>query len=178
MQYISIAFGIIFLVAGYQLSWMFVAGVCALLMGQLIDQIQVVRGELERIGYALAAALGGSFLVYFLHKLAVVLAGLFAGGYLAISLPALYGWPMLFTPVQVFATGGVIAALLILFSFSFGTILVTSFSGAMLLVQNFSFSNLPHGAIFILLVVIGLLTQFVLLQYMRPDNEPVTPTGA
>lgn len=178
MQYITIAFGIIFLTAGYQLSWMFVAGVTALIMAEFIDQFQLVRSELERIIYALAAALGGVLAIYFLRRLMITLAGFFTGGYLALSIPALYGWAILLNPEQSFVIGGVIAAVLILAWFSYGVIIFTSLGGSMLLVQNFSFSGLPRGVIFILLLVIGLLIQLVMLQYSNPDKELLTPTDA
>ncbi len=178
MQYITIAFGIIFLTAGYQLAWMFVGGVTALIAAEFIDQIQLVNSELERISYALAAALGGVLAIYFLRRLMITLAGFFTGGYLALSIPALYGWAMPITPVQSFVIGGVIAALLILAWFSYGVIIFTSLGGSMLLVQNFSFAGLPRGVIFILLLVIGLLIQVVMLQYSNPDKEQLTPTEA
>jgi hypothetical protein len=176
MQYITIAFGIIFLTAGYQLSWMYVGGITALIMIEFIDQIQIVHNELERISYALAAALGGVLAIYFLRRLMITLAGFFTGGYLALSIPALYGWVITVTPVQSFVIGGIIAAVLILAWFSYGVIIFTSMGGSMLLVNNFSFSGLPRGVIFLLLLVIGLLIQLVMLQYSNPDKEQLTPT--
>ncbi len=178
MRLITIAFGIIFLIAGYQLSWMFVAGVTALLMAHFMDQIQFVHSELERISYALSAALGGVLAIYFLRRVMITLAGFFSGGYLALSIPALYGWPIPLTPSQAFVVGGVLTAMLILASFAYGVILVTSLGGSILLVQNFAFSGLPRGAMFLVLAFIGFLIQMVMLQYANPDKELLTPTEA
>lgn len=176
MQFITIAFGIIFLTAGHQLSWMFVGGVTALVAAEFFEQIQLVHSELERISYALAAALAGILAIYFLRRLMITFAGFFTGGYLALSIPALYGWAIPLTPEQSFVIGGIIAAALILAWFSYGVILFSSLGGALLIVQNFSFGGLPRGVIFILLLVIGLLIQLVMLQYTNPDKEQLTPT--
>jgi hypothetical protein len=117
--------GIVLLVAGRRLFWLFVG---------LVGFITVYRWLEPQWLLALLAGLLGIVLAIFLQRAAIAAAGFFAGGWFAVQL---LGLPMAHprgSDLLVFFIAGVIAAILALRVFDLALVILSSLAGADLIV--------------------------------------------
>lgn len=175
MNLINLAFGFIFLIAGHQLPWLFVAGVGYFIGWPLSDMFSVGPGTLERITFSLAISAIAVFLAYFLKKLIVSAAAFYAGGIAFLSLAQILSWDFTAVRLPVFLLAGGVSALVILLSYNWSLIIISTISGATIITQNINFGDISDVAMFLLLLMVGLITQFILHQYILPIRDEVTP---
>lgn len=175
MAIINLAFGFLFLVAGHQLPWLFVAGTAFMLGTPFADLLGIAPGVLERISFSFACAAIGVLLGYYLRKLVVALAAFYTGGMAFLGLAHLLAWDFSAIRLPVFLLSGAIAALLVLAWYHWALILVSVLGGAILIIQNFSITGVSSSALFVVCIIFGLTSQFILHQYILPIEEQVTP---
>ncbi len=160
---IQLVMGIILLLSGRRLYWLFV-GVIGFVAGVWLATI-LLSGESEWTILAISFAAGvvGSVLALLAQKLAVGIAGFFAGGYFVIAV--FNAFDIFFLPEWVlFLIGGVIGVGLVAALFDFSLAALSSMAGAALIVQTL---NLPQAlAIFLLifLLVMGIGFQMRILR--------------
>lgn len=171
MNTFIVLLGFILLFAGSQLYWLFVA-VAALIAGGAV-QTQSANWAAHSVSLndALKYSLLGIVFAITSKPLAVLAAGFVCGGYLTYGFPELLGMQMGWYVWPFFVLGGVLSVLLLIFLYSLGMILLTSFTGAVMILQNVTFLNLDQGAAFALFLLIGILAQLILFNYLEPSID-------
>jgi len=159
MASLRIVAGLILLILGRQLFWVFVA-VLGFVMGMdLATHFIPDSGDLMLLLVALVAGILGASLAYFFYHVAIAAAGFFAGGRIGVELVAAL------TPSSPqgmwleFIAGGVIGAVLLLLLFDWALIAISSLLGASFIVEQVSTSTRMSGLLFIVLVIGGIAVQ-------------------
>lgn len=156
MDLLYIAAGVLLLVLGRKLFWLFVAIVGFLLGLTYIPQLLPGQTDSVILTVSLIAGLLGALLAVLLQKFAVGLAGLAAGGYITYYLLQVstmdtgqYQW-------LAILAGALLGAVLAGSMFDWALILITSASGAVLISEGI---GLETYLLLIGLVVIGIIIQ-------------------
>ncbi|MCD6576899.1 MAG: DUF4203 domain-containing protein [Anaerolineaceae bacterium] len=159
MNFIYIAAGILLLFLGRKLFWLFVAVVGFLVGLTYIPQILPGQEETVILAISLIAGLLGALLAVLLQKIAIGLAGLVAGGYIAYYLlqtitlnVGQYQW-------MAIVAGALLGAVLAGSMYDWALILLTSLSGAVVITQNIPISMPISAVIFLGLTIIGIVAQ-------------------
>jgi len=91
-QLLGFGIGVLLLVLGRKLFWLFV-GVVGFLWGfQIASQLLPANSQIAILVAALVLGLIGAVLAIFVQHLVVILAGFLAGGHLVIRILTLYNW--------------------------------------------------------------------------------------
>jgi hypothetical protein len=169
MTIFRILAGVALLTLGRKLFWLFV-GMIGFVVGISLAG-QFLRGQPDWVILiiALAAGLLGALFALLLQRLAVWLAGFIAGGYIAISLLSALGWGTDRLPWIPFIIGGIIGAVLVMVLFDWTLIVLSSLTGATVIVQETHFGRPIMVLLFVVLFAVGILIQASL---MRQDRSP------
>lgn len=151
--------GILLLLLGRKLFWLFVAVVGFLAGMTFMPELLPNQPDSVILTISLIAGLLGALLAALLQKLAVGLAGFAAGGYIvyyllefvAVSLGD-YQW-------MAILAGGILGALLAGSMFDWALILLTSASGATLVSQGLDLSMPISVIILVALFIFGIIAQ-------------------
>ncbi len=172
MRLITVLLGFVLLVGGNQLYWMFVGATGFFLGARIAELIGFNQSEWQQLTFALATGMACTFLSYYLKKIMVVLAGFLAGGYFITSMPAVLGWNEIMAGWQAFVIAGALTSILLALSYNLALIAISSLAGSALIVQNLTFGNVSTEAMFLVLIIFGIIAQWVLMQYtMRPQMK-------
>jgi hypothetical protein len=163
--------GIALLILGRKAFWLFVGGVGFVLGLYVATQVVRVQGGWVVL-FALAGGLLGAFLAVVLQHVAVGLAGFVAGGYVAWNLADMLGWELgrrtlAWEPWLVFVAGGIVFAVLIGALFEWALIVLSSITGATLVIQSVGLNPGAQAALFALLVATGIVVQAILYRQER-----------
>ena len=162
---VNLLLGIVLLLLGRRLFWFFV-GVAGFLVGMGIAEQFVVGPKGTNLLIAIVAGILGAVIAIFLRKVAIAIAGFVIGGYIVVELlresayfpTASVG--MHGTAFSVaYIIGGIIGAVLLIVLFDWGLIVLSSLSGASLIVHSITFQRHALPLLFAVLVVIGILVQ-------------------
>jgi hypothetical protein len=165
---ISLAIGIILLLLGRKLFWLFV-GAAGFLAGLDLAERFVTGPDITKLLIALIIGIVGAFLAILFYRVAVAIGGFLIGGYLAVHLVNYFGISVQPSMIWVpYLIGGVIGAILILMLFDWALIILSSFAGASLIVHSVSLRQFNITIEFIVLVIIGILVQAGILLRSRP----------
>ncbi len=154
---INVVLGVVVLAFGRRLYWLFV-GVTGFLLGAefaaiaLSDQPQWVATLI-----AVVAGLIGAVLAVGLQRVAFALAGLLAGGYLAIALAQNMGWHDYAAIIA--AVGAVAGCLLAIILTDQAIIALSCLAGAAAIVAEFGLSPVTEVACFLVLAILGAVYQ-------------------
>jgi hypothetical protein len=171
MNTIIIVIGFIILVSAHQSSWLFVGGV-SLIFGSLIAQeFKITRNEIELIIFSMTAGILGGLLVAYFKRVMIALAGFIAGGYICFYLPTALGWDTSWINWVFILLAATISAVIILLWGSLPLILISSLLGATVVAQYLQIGSVGPTGLFIVLSVFGLISQWILWHYGRPDFE-------
>lgn len=171
MNAILAVLGFIILVTGHQSGWIFVGGLGFILGYIITDAFGLVRSPLESILYSLVTGLIGALLVTYFKRILVVLGAAFAGWYVCLYLPALVGLDTSWISLPVLAAVALICALATLFWGSLPLILISSVMGTTVIIQNVRFGGITNLVMLIILIMFGIIAQFVLWQYSLSEPE-------
>jgi hypothetical protein len=159
MIWINIIIGLILLLAGRRLFWLFVACVGFASGYHYAQQIWAVHSPVLLLILSIAAGALGAILAIFFQKAAIVIAGFAAGGYIVLTLfdqvarlPAQMVW-------LPYIIGGIVGAIVLFFVFDWALIVLSTLTGATLIVQMAAFNPWIEIAIFIALVIAGMAFQ-------------------
>jgi len=165
MAIVSLLLGIVLLLLGRKLFWLFV-GAAGFLVGMEIAERFVAGPQGTKLLIAIAAGILGALIAIFLQKAAIAIAGFIIGGYITVELlrasallpKALEGIHGTAFSVA-YIIGGIIGAVLLFVLFDWGLIVLSSLSGASLIVRSITFQSHALPLLFVVLVVVGILVQ-------------------
>jgi len=171
MSVILVVIGFILLVIGHQAIWLYVGGVAFLIGSLLADQFNIVHREIDMIIFSVTSGVLGALLCAYLRKFMVTLAALISGGYICYFLPEALGWDTSWINWVIVLLVGLASAVMTFIWGALPLILVSTLLGATLIIQNMSIASVGQIGMFIVLVIFGLVAQWVLWHYGKPDTE-------
>ena len=161
---LGLGIGVLLLVFGRKLFWLFV-GVVGFLWGfQIASQLLPANSQIAILAAALVLGLIGAVLAIFVQHLVVILAGFMAGGHLLIRVLALYNWDVQQYVWWIALLGGILGALLALMLLDWALIILSSLIGANLVSQALPLDQATTILLAILLAISGIVIQSRLLQ--------------
>jgi hypothetical protein len=161
MPYFNVALGLIMLLFGRRLFWLFV-GIAGFLLGMQLAAVYLVDSSpwLQiLVGLGLGAI--GALVALLAQRVAFALAGFYAGAYLAVVLVAALG----FTSDQLVPTviGGVFGAIIAAIVMDWAIIFLSSLVGAGAIMEALPIAPGLAAVLTIALVVLGCMMQSRLL---------------
>jgi len=161
------------LLFGRKLFWLFV-GVSGFLAGIfLVRRFFGGQSELATLVVGIVAGLLGACFAIFLQKMAVAIAGFFAGGYLAVDIVDILGSTHPQFTWLVFLIGGILGAVLVLGLFDWALIILSSLLGASLITRAFHPAASIASLVLAGLCIAGIAVQAGLLHRDRRVSEAV-----
>lgn len=163
MSVFRVFVGLVSLTLGHKLFWAFV-GASGFLVG-----LRIATGLLGELPVVLMLALGialgliGALLAVFLGKAVIGVAGFFVGGLIALELASMFGWDPGRLSWLPFLIGGVLGAVLLFVLFDWALIVLSSLTGASLIVRAIELRPALALIAYGILVVIGILIQAILM---------------
>ena len=149
---------------GRKLFWLF-SGAIAFIFG--VEFIPLfLHGQSQHVIWIIALVLSiiAIILAFAMEKIGLRVAGFMAGGYVAMSIVNELRINIPWLPWILFAAGGGIGLVLTLVLFDWALILLSSLSGAFLIVQVSGFSLHLTKILFVLLVAVGITAQAKLIK--------------
>ena len=159
--------GLLLLVLGRRLYWLFVAGIGFLTGLELAPRLLPQSSEAVIVMVALVLAIVGALVAVLATKIAVGIIGFAAAGAIAVLLLRGLGVVDDVITLAVYLVAGVVGALLMLVIFDWTLVVLSSLAGAGLIVTSLEpLVHVPPAAgpvLVIALAVIGVLVQMRLL---------------
>ncbi len=159
VQIVSILVGLAVLLAGRKLFWLFVGAVGFVLGLSLAFQLLADQPAWLILTAALFLGLAGILVAIFVQTAAVAVAGFLMGGYALSWLFQRFNFDLSQWGWLLFVIGGVLGILLALYLFDAALIILSSLTGATLIVQVTNFSPVVTIILFVVLVVLGIFIQ-------------------
>jgi hypothetical protein len=171
MDSLKIVIGFILMLAGSQIYWLVIA-VAGFIIGDYVE-VQSIRflDNLGALRESVKYSLLGVILSIAAKPVAILTAGFTLGGFLCFNLPDVLGWRTDWFGWPYFVLAGSIVALLMFFFYAYTMILVTSLSGAVIIIQNTNLASLTPEFMLLLFVVLGFASQFLLSNYNEPTLD-------
>ena len=156
--------GVVLLLAGRRLYWLFI-GIAGFALGVwAASYFYKGESQLMVLLIALAAGLAGVLLAKTLQKLALTLAGFVAGGYALVNLVRLLNFDLSVETWVLYLVGGIIGAGSVLLMFDWALIILSSTTGAILIIDALKFGSTLTLLVFIVLACVGILVQSGILK--------------
>jgi hypothetical protein len=159
MDIIRIAVGILLLLFGRRLFWLFVGAVGFVFGIEAAALVFPGGPDWIIIVIALLAGIVGALLAIFIQGLAIGLAGFLAGGYCIVSVLSVLSPEFGQFAWLGFLLGGIVGAVLVVMLFHWALIILSSLTGAIIIVQGFSLSPPVSLLLSGLLFVVGVAMQ-------------------
>ncbi len=159
MSIVNVLGGALLLAFGRKLFWFFVAATGFFAGLELINRYLNIKPAWLSLLIAVAVGILGALLAYFAQKLAIGLAGFFAGAYITSRLVShlatqVKGWDWL-----IILIGGVIGIFLMVIIFDWALIILSSLAGSILIVEGFKLAGLIATILVIFLFIVGMVFQ-------------------
>jgi hypothetical protein len=153
----GVVLGLILLVFGRKLFWLFVA-ITGFLVGMAVSRAFLPdQPEWVVISVGLGTGLLGALLAVFAERLAFALAGFYAGSYLALVVSQPLSWDS--NSILWFALGGVIGAVVASLIMDWAIIVLSCLVGTGAILQTLQLGQTASLIIFVLLMATGVLVQ-------------------
>lgn len=171
MDLFRLIIGFALLFMGSRLYWLFLGGVGFLLGFDLAKE--VIHNQPQNVIFiiAISAGVAGAMLAVFFQKVAILVGGFIAGGYLLIELLKEYGGGGSHYHWLMFILGGVIGAVLMKVLFRWTLIVLSSFAGSGVVTRSFHLGPQPARLLFILFLTLGIAAQTGLLGRKSPRRR-------
>jgi hypothetical protein len=171
MGIVDIGIGFLLLLAGRPAYWIFVGGV-TYLIGSYFARQQIAFGwSWNNLLLGLVFTLAGISLAFSFNRWAARLAGFLAGVYLVRYIPTLLIGQAEITSSFYYVIAGMAAVILISISFNLGMVLISSFVGTTMILTNIHLENMKQNVIFLMLVIISIIAQYLLMLFMKPSPD-------
>ncbi len=153
--------GLMLLLFGRRLYWLF-SGIVGFILG-LFLAYEILPAEPDWLAPLMGLIIGafGALVAVFFQKIAVGVAGFFAGAYTLFWLPCQLGWDLGQWQWLASLGAGLVGALLIRVLFEIAVVLLTSLLGATLIVQAAGWQATKAGFLFLLLAAAGVVFQLL-----------------
>ena len=167
MMVFEILAGMILLISGRRLYWLF-TGIVGFGLGVAVASYYI-KSETQWLILliALAAGVFGALLARTLQTLVLLVAGFLAGGYALATLIKLLNVHLPVESWVFYLVGGIIGASLVLFLFEWALMILSSATGATLMVDAFKPGPQVTIVLFLILACAGVLFQSGLLTRKR-----------
>jgi hypothetical protein len=163
MGVLSLLVGVVLLVLGRKIFWMFVAGIGFLTTFSLVTQLTEIQQDWLVLLIALAAGAIGALLAIFLQQVAIAIAGFLAGGYIVLGLLRLLELDLPTLSWVIALVGGAIGAMLTLLLFDWALIFLSSLSGATVIVESLDLTGGLATIVLVAALLAGVFIQSALL---------------
>lgn len=175
---VNIVIGAVLLLLGRNSFWLFVGCIGFAIGLQYAPFLLDVKTPTVLIVLSAITGIIGAGLAVIFQKIAIALAGFAGGAYITINLLNFTGlkWENLFWITYIF--GGILGAIVLFMVFDWALIVVSSFAGAMLIVQTLAIN--PHTKVWLLGVffILGMVIQTMLFLRARSTAQgPASQSG-
>ena len=168
---LRLSIGIVTLLTGRQLYWLFAGGVAFITTFFLAPQFFTLGLGSNLFIVAVGVGVLVGLLTFLVGRILVAAVVFLAGGYLLVMVPDTLGWGTGWFSWAFFIIAGAVAALLVLVWFDFSLILLSSLTGASLIVQTVRLSVFNTNVAYFGVVIFGMVTQVILMQYWPNVEE-------
>lgn len=171
MDSLKIVVGFLLLLAGSQLYWFSVV-VAGIIIGDYIE-LQSIKflDQFASLSNSIKYSLLGVVFSITVKPFAVLATGFIMGGFLSYNLPDILGWKTDWFSWPYFVLAGILATLFLWFFYSFTMILITSFTGSIIIVESSALRSFNTEAMLVLFLFLGVATQFLLMNYSEPTLD-------
>jgi hypothetical protein len=160
-----IVVGLIVLTLGRKLFWLFVGAVGFIIGISLVTQFFSAAPLWLVLVIAFVAGVLGALLALFVQRVAIGLAGFIGGGYVLLTALNFLGFQVTSVPAWlIFLIGGIIGLVLMMALFDWTLIVLSSLTGASLVVQAVRLNPELSAVLFVGLLIVGLVVQARLLR--------------
>ena len=171
--FVNVIIGAAILIFGRKLFWFFVGFIGFAVGFHFAPYVWNVQSHGLLLVLAILTGIVAAVLSVFFQKIAVGVAGFAAGGYILIILLDLLGFKLNHFIWLPYLIGGVVGAVLLYLIFDWTLIIVSSFSGASLIIQTINLNPLLALGVYVALVILGIIIQTVL--YQKSSNRKQVP---
>jgi Domain of unknown function (DUF4203) len=157
MQFYNVILGLVLLIFGKKLFWLFVA-IAGFLVGMEFAGLMLPHQPLwVRLLIALGAGFLGAMLAVLVQRVAFALAGFYGGAYIALILAQVLG--LAGSTIVLFFVGGVVGAVFAVLIMDWAIILLSCLVGAGAIVEVLGLGRDISIIAFLALVLIGAFAQ-------------------
>lgn len=167
MYLISAFIGLLMVIMGRQLYWLFVGGIGFIFGIFLATEYYSGQSDWIMLFIALLAGIAGGLFAFSLQNFAIAASGLLTGGYLVYTLLLTLGFERDLVFSAFVVLGGLIGLLLVILSIDWALIILSSLAGANLIVQSIGYGPTVSAILFLSLSILGLI-----IQTLRWRQEP------
>ena len=172
---LRLIFGILLLIFGRSLFWLFVAAVGFVVGASFATRALPGQPEWIILVVALTVGIGGALLALVVPAAIGVVTGFVAGGYLALALLELFGTNLSELAWLPFLVGGLTGAVIVLLLFDWAVIALSSLVGAVTIVSVLALQGLPAIVLAAVLFLIGVALQTGLWRNRPSRGQMTTP---
>ena len=168
---LQLSLGFIMLTTGRQLYWLYAGGtafVSAVVIGPLLFNF-AQNNDLFLLSLAIGVIV--ALLASMLGRIMIAIVLFPAGGYLLFVLPAITGFGNEWVTWFLLVTAGIVAVGMVLTWFDFSLTLLSSLTGASLIIQAVNLSGISAIIAYFGMTIFGMLTQLILMQYWPVSEE-------
>ena len=168
MSFVHLLVGAALLTLGRRLFWLFVAGLGFVAGLRLAADWFSQAPDWVTLALGLVGGLIGAGVALLLQRLGIALAGFLAGAYIAFGMLELLGADPGANAWLAYLAGGVLGAILLSALFDWALIVLSSISGAIMVVQSLELAATWNTILFLALVLLGVLIQRRTAQTANP----------
>jgi uncharacterized membrane protein len=170
MGIINIGVGFMLLVAGRPAYAVFVGGMAYVLGVFLGKNLGFIPAGWNELIVPVGLTVLGVLLTYVARRWAARIAGIIAGIYMIYGLPTALGANNDWVSIPLAAILGIVFAVLLFFFFDIALVTISSLTAPLLILQSMR-TSLDPVALYIILVIFGLIVQFLLTQYGKSSPD-------
>jgi hypothetical protein len=171
MELIRLLLGIIMLTMGRRLYWLFLGGAGFIFGFDIAGRLIHGLSHSAVLVIAFLAGITGAMLAVFLQKLAIIIGGFLAGGYLLPLLLKETGIGVVHYHWLLFLIGGLIGAVCMSVLFGWALIILSSALGSFLILQALHLGTQISKLFFIFLLILGVAIQYGLFERKHPPRQ-------
>ena len=165
MAILNIGIGFMMLVAGRTVYAVFVGGMGFLMANFLVGEFDFIPSGWNALTFPLMTALIGAFAAFVLKQWMARVTCFLAGIYLVYELPTILGATERWESWILYGAVGVICFILSIIWFDHSVIIISTLVAVTMIIKSIHFGILDIGSMFLILVIFGVITQYLVWQY-------------
>ncbi|HZD57036.1 MAG TPA: hypothetical protein VE136_09955 [Anaerolineales bacterium] len=168
---LKLTLGFITLITGRQLYGLFAGGVAFIGAFFLAPIYFNITPDSNLLMTSLGIGVVTGLLATLLGRIMTAIVLFLAGGYLLATIPGILGLATDWVTWPLMVVAGLVVILLALVWFDFSLILLSTLTGASLIVQTIQLNVFNAIVAYFALVIFGIVTQLILMQYWPTSEE-------